>query len=50
MNEQENEQENEQDTSTSESSAEPKKSHRGALMFAVAMALGLVALIALNMN
>ena len=50
MNEQENEQENEHETSEPEHSTHSKKNHRGALIFAVAMALGLFALIALNMN
>jgi len=44
---------NENETSTAESdpkSEASKKSHRGAVIVAIAMALGLFALIALNMN
>jgi hypothetical protein len=38
------------ETSTPEQSTQSKKKHRGALMIAVAMVLGLFALIALNMK
>lgn len=41
---------NENETFTPEQNSEPKKNQRGALIFAVAMALGLFVLIALNMN
>jgi uncharacterized protein involved in exopolysaccharide biosynthesis len=41
---------NENETSTPELSSEPKKNNRGAVIVAVAMALGLFALIALNMK
>jgi hypothetical protein len=41
---------NENETSIPEQSKQAKKSSRGALIFAVAMALGLFALIALNMK
>ena len=41
---------NENETSTPEQSTQAKKNNRGALIFAVAMALGLFALIALNMR
>ena len=38
------------ETSKTEQNSEPKKSHRGALIFAIVMGLGLFALIALNMR
>ena len=41
---------NENETFTPEQNSVPKKNHRGAMIFAIAMALGLFALIALNMN
>ena len=43
--------ENETPTSTPEQTSErPKKSDRGALIFVIAMVLGLFALVALNMK
>jgi hypothetical protein len=41
---------NENETSPSEQSTQSKQSRRGAVIVAVAMALGLFALIALNMR